>query len=94
MELPIAKAQQSSTRALRFRGALLCPLLSSQLQLSSSAAPRSFVRAMYCHTRVSPGTGAALQTFFLFKVLMTEDLPLKVMTVPSILLQGRLEDSC
>ena len=30
---------------------------------------------MYCHTRVSPGTGAALHTFFRLRVLMTEDFP-------------------
>mmetsp|Transcript_247 Transcript_247/g.563 ORF Transcript_247/g.563 Transcript_247/m.563 type:complete len:233 (+) Transcript_247:1165-1863(+) len=33
------------------------------------------VRAMYCQILVSPGTGAALQTFFLFRVLITDDLP-------------------
>mmetsp|Transcript_71553 Transcript_71553/g.213511 ORF Transcript_71553/g.213511 Transcript_71553/m.213511 type:complete len:244 (-) Transcript_71553:277-1008(-) len=33
------------------------------------------VSEMYCHMRVSPGTGAALQTFFFFSVLMTEDFP-------------------
>ena len=29
----------------------------------------------YCHTFVSPGTGATLHTFFDDSALMTEDLP-------------------
>ena len=33
------------------------------------------INVMYCHTFVSPGTGAALQTIFFFKVLITEDFP-------------------
>ena len=30
---------------------------------------------MYCQTLVSPGCGATVQTFFLRRVLMTEDFP-------------------
>ena len=30
---------------------------------------------MYCHTFVSPGIGATVQTFFFLKVLMMEDFP-------------------
>lgn len=33
------------------------------------------VRAMYCHTLVSPGIGADLQTALLLSELMTELLP-------------------
>ena len=38
-------------------------------------AARGAERTMYCHTLVSPGTGATLQTFFFLSVLMIEDLP-------------------
>lgn len=30
---------------------------------------------IYCHTFVSPGMGATVQTFFFLSVLMIEDLP-------------------
>ena len=33
------------------------------------------MRVIYCHTLVYPGTGAALQTLFSFKVLITLDFP-------------------
>lgn len=33
------------------------------------------INVMYCHTFVSPGIGATLQTFFFRSVLMMEDLP-------------------
>ena len=33
------------------------------------------MNVIYCHTFVSPGMGAALQTFFFFNVLMIDDLP-------------------
>ena len=34
-----------------------------------------FMSVMYCHTLVSPGTGATLQTFLVRRVLITELLP-------------------
>jgi hypothetical protein len=34
-----------------------------------------FISVMYCHTLVSPGMGATVQTFLLRSVLMMEDLP-------------------
>ena len=34
-----------------------------------------FIRAIYCHTFVSPGIGAALQHFLPIKELITLDLP-------------------
>lgn len=34
-----------------------------------------FINEMYCHTLVSPGIGATVQTFFFFRVLMMELLP-------------------
>lgn len=34
-----------------------------------------FISVMYCHTFVSPGMGAMVQTFFLRSVLMMEDFP-------------------
>ena len=34
-----------------------------------------FIKVIYCHTLVSPGTGAALHTAFFFKALMTDDFP-------------------
>jgi hypothetical protein len=34
-----------------------------------------FMRVIYCHTFVSPGIGATVQTFFFRRVFMIEDLP-------------------
>lgn len=34
-----------------------------------------FMSVMYCHTFVSPGIGAVVQTFFFRSVLMMDDLP-------------------
>lgn len=34
-----------------------------------------FINVMYCHTLVSPGIGATVQTFFFLRVLIIEDLP-------------------